>query len=58
VLKSREITIVGEMPDLYVIKSGLSKDKIVLDGVQKAKDDEKINYVYQSQRWFCSFELK
>lgn len=48
VLKSREITIVGEMPDLYVIKSGLSStDKIVLDGVQKAKDDEKINYVYQ-----------
>jgi len=47
-LKSREITISGEIPDLYVVKSGLTaNDKIVLDGVQKAKDDEKITYIYQ-----------
>jgi len=48
VLKSREITITGEMPDLYVVQSGLAaNDKILLEGVQKAKDDEKIGYVYQ-----------
>jgi len=48
VLKSREITITGEMPDLYVVESGLTEtDKIVLEGVQKAKDDDKISYTYQ-----------
>jgi membrane fusion protein (multidrug efflux system) len=48
VVKSREITITGEIPDLYVIKSGLTaEDKIVLEGVQQVKDDDKINYDYQ-----------
>jgi len=43
VVKSRNITIVNEMPDLYVIGSGLSEgDKILLEGVQKVKDDDKI----------------
>ncbi len=47
-LKSREITITGDLPDLYVVKSGLTAtDKILLEGVQKAKDDDKIEYVYQ-----------
>lgn len=47
-LKSKEITVTGQMPDLYVVQSGISADdKILLDGVQKAKDDEKINFVYQ-----------
>lgn len=47
-LKSKEITITGEMPDLYVVKSGLTEhDKILLEGVQKAKDDDKISFVYQ-----------
>jgi membrane fusion protein, multidrug efflux system len=47
-LKSREITITGELPDLYVVRSGLSADdKILLDGVQKAKDDDKISSVYK-----------
>jgi membrane fusion protein, multidrug efflux system len=48
VVKSREIVITGTMPDLYVIKSGLSSsDKILLEGVQKVKDDDKIEYIYQ-----------
>jgi len=48
VVKSREITITGEVPDLYVVKSGLTKDeKILLEGVQKVKDDDKINYDFQ-----------
>ena len=47
VVASREITITGEMPDLYVVKSGLSStDKILLEGVQKVKDDDKIKYDY------------
>ncbi|MEO7312977.1 MAG: efflux RND transporter periplasmic adaptor subunit [Chitinophagaceae bacterium] len=48
VLSSRNITIKGEMPDLYVIETGLkADDKILLEGVQKVKDDEKIKYEFQ-----------
>jgi membrane fusion protein, multidrug efflux system len=48
IVKSREITITGELPDLYVVRSGIkSSDKILLEGVQKAKDDDKIKYDYQ-----------
>jgi membrane fusion protein, multidrug efflux system len=48
VVKSREITITGELPDLYVVKSGLkTTDKILLEGVQKVKEDDKIKYDYQ-----------
>lgn len=47
VLSSKEITITGEIPDLYVVSSGLTaNDKILLDGIQKVKDDEKISYGY------------
>ncbi|MCX2474880.1 efflux RND transporter periplasmic adaptor subunit [Pedobacter sp. MC2016-05] len=45
---SRNITISGEMPDLYVVGSGLSiGDKILLEGVQKVKDDDKITFKFQ-----------
>jgi membrane fusion protein (multidrug efflux system) len=48
VVRSREITITGEVPDLYVVKSGLSAtDKIILEGVQKVKEEDKINFEYQ-----------
>ncbi len=48
VVKSREITIKGELPDLYVIQSGIQEsDKILFEGIQKVNDDDKINYVYQ-----------
>lgn len=47
VIKSREITIKGEMPDLYVIESGITaNDKIVFDGIQKANDNDKIKFDY------------
>jgi membrane fusion protein (multidrug efflux system) len=46
-VKSRNITIAGEMPDLYVVKTGLTADdKILLEGVQKVKDDEKVQYEF------------
>lgn len=48
-VKSREITVSGSMPDLYVVASGLSaNDKILLEGVQKVKDDDKIQYTFQN----------
>lgn len=47
-LKSRLLNIAGELPDLYVVESGLSlDDKILLEGVQKVKDDDKIAFEYQ-----------
>lgn len=60
IVKSREITITGEMPDLYVVKTGLSvDDKILLEGVQKAKDDDKIKYDYQKpQEVLAHLKLK
>jgi membrane fusion protein (multidrug efflux system) len=51
VVHSREITIASEMPDLYIIKSGLSEnEKILLEGIRKVKDDEKIAYQYQDPK--------
>ena len=43
VVKSRNITIGNELPDLYLVSSGLAEtDRILIDGVQKVKDDDKI----------------
>ena len=42
-VKSRNITVSNEMPDLFVVASGLSEnDQILLEGVQKVKDNDKI----------------
>ena len=47
VLESKEITVTGEIPDLFVIASGITEnDKILLEGIQKVKDDEKIKFSY------------
>ncbi|WP_367753430.1 efflux RND transporter periplasmic adaptor subunit [Flavobacterium sp. WC2430] len=48
VVKVREITIIGEMPDIYIVKSGINaNDRILLEGVQKVKDNDKIKVDYQ-----------
>lgn len=48
IVQSREISITGALPDLYVVSSGISAtDKIIVEGVQKAKDNDKITYTYQ-----------
>lgn len=45
---SRAITIGGELPDLYIITNGIAAgDKILLEGVQNVKDDDKITYKFQ-----------
>ena len=46
-VSSKEITITGEIPDLYVVSSGLTEnDKILLEGVQKVKEGDKISFSY------------
>ncbi len=43
IIHQKEIMIEAEMPDLYIIKEGISEtDRIVLEGIRKVKDKEKI----------------
>ncbi len=50
-VNSRNITVASEMPDLYVVASGLSpQDKILLEGVQKVKEDELIHFSFLKPR--------
>ena len=47
-LESRNITIAGQLPDLYVVTSGLADgDKILLEGIQKVKDNDRIEYEFE-----------
>jgi membrane fusion protein (multidrug efflux system) len=46
IVKSRNITIKNVLPDLYVVDGLSEDDKILLEGVQNAKDDDKIEYKY------------
>jgi len=51
VVHSREITIAAEMPDLYVIKTGLTgNEKIMLEGIRKVKDNDKIEFEYKDPK--------
>ena len=44
---SRNILIAAELPDVYVIGSGLVEgDRILLEGVQKVKDDDRIGFEF------------
>lgn len=46
-VKARNITIQQKMPNLYVVASGLTdKDRILLEGVQNVKEDDKIQSDY------------
>lgn len=43
VVKSRNIVIKQELPNIYIVQSGLSvDDKILVDGVQLVKEDDKV----------------
>ncbi|MFN8250935.1 MAG: efflux RND transporter periplasmic adaptor subunit [Ferruginibacter sp.] len=47
-VQSRQISISGTLPDLFVVQSGLAaEDKILLEGVQKVKDGDKISADFQ-----------
>jgi len=50
-VKTREITIGADMEDLFVVTSGLAaNDKILLEGLRKVKEDDKITYEYKEPR--------
>lgn len=49
IVHSREIKIASEMPDLYIVKSGLAaNERIMLEGIRKVKDGDKIEYEYEA----------
>jgi membrane fusion protein, multidrug efflux system len=50
-VRQREISIALEMPDIYVIKDGLAPgERILLEGIRKVKDNDKISYDYQDPK--------
>lgn len=51
VVKSKNIKVAYELPDVYVVGSGLATgDKILLEGVQKVKDDQKVQTKFQDPK--------
>ncbi|WP_076553127.1 efflux RND transporter periplasmic adaptor subunit [Chryseobacterium ureilyticum] len=49
--RSRNIKVAYELQDLYVIASGITKgDQILLEGVQKVKDDQKVKTKFQDPK--------
>lgn len=49
--KSKNIKIAYELPDIYVVASGLDVgDKFLLEGVQKVKDDQKVQTKFQDPK--------
>lgn len=48
VVKSRKVTIKEELPHLYLIADGLAEtDKIIIEGLRKVNENEKITYDYK-----------
>lgn len=49
-VRSRTITVKGRMPDIYVVDDAdLNEgDKILLEGIQKVKDGDKITFEYEN----------
>lgn len=50
-LKSRRIVIDAELEDLYIIKKGLKEgDKILLEGLRKVKENDKVEFTFEDPR--------
>jgi len=51
VARSKNIKVAYELPDVYVVGSGLATgDRILLEGVQKVKDDQKVKVKAQDPK--------
>lgn len=47
----REIKIESEIPDLYIVQSGITEnDRILVEGIRKVKDNDKIDYAYEGAK--------
>lgn len=55
VVEQREIIIAGELPDVYIIKSGLTAaDKIIYEGIRKVRNNDKIEYTFHEPQQVIS----
>jgi membrane fusion protein, multidrug efflux system len=51
VVHTREIKVAAEMPDLYVVSKGLKpSEKILLEGIRKVSDNDKITYKFEDPK--------
>ncbi|MBX0290453.1 efflux RND transporter periplasmic adaptor subunit [Hymenobacter sp. HSC-4F20] len=51
----REVTVGAEMPDLFLVSGGLQAgDKIMLEGIRKVKEGDKIDFEYQEPKQVIS----
>ncbi len=49
IVRQREITILNEQDDIFLIKSGLEvNDKIILEGIRQVRDGEKVVYDFRA----------
>jgi len=54
VVHQHEVTVGAEMPDLYIVKGLSASDKIMLEGIRKVKDGDKIDFAYQDPKTVIS----
>ncbi|MFD2784987.1 efflux RND transporter periplasmic adaptor subunit [Hymenobacter rubripertinctus] len=55
VVHQREVVVGSEMPDLYIVTDGISADdKIMLEGIRKVKDGDKISFNYEAPKTVIS----
>lgn len=48
VVHQREITLAAEMPDIFIVGKGLKDgERILLEGIRKVKDGDKIEFTYE-----------
>lgn len=51
IIRQKEVKIAAEIPDLYIISSGLADgDKILLEGLRKVRDGDKIDFEYEDPK--------
>ena len=49
IVRQREIVILNEMDDIYLIKDGLGvNDRIILEGIRQVRDGDEVEYEYQT----------
>ena len=49
IVRQREIVILNELDDIFIIKDGLgAQDKIILEGIRQVRDGDEVEYEFQS----------